>query len=156
MMMLPIAGLTSTPDTLTTNYKKGLNTDQWWGGISLNHSVAYIFDIHLRDWYESSRLRISGGEDKWKDQNIFTLGLSKSLSDHFRVKLLGKSIVFSDKQSGYENDIRTHTIGIGGERLRLEWISASEGPKVAETVKSFTKTIKELGSSPLNRRQNGH
>ncbi|GAJ10307.1 unnamed protein product, partial [marine sediment metagenome] len=40
------------------------------------------------------------------------------------------------------------------ERLRLEWISASEGPKVAETVKGFTQTIKELGPSPLRRRQN--
>jgi F420-non-reducing hydrogenase iron-sulfur subunit len=48
------------------------------------------------------------------------------------------------------------TIGIGGERLRLEWISASEGPKVVETVRSFTQTIKELGPSPLNRRRNGH
>jgi F420-non-reducing hydrogenase iron-sulfur subunit len=44
-------------------------------------------------------------------------------------------------------------VGIGGERLRLEWISASEGPKVAETVKSFTQAIKELGPSPFNRRQ---
>jgi F420-non-reducing hydrogenase iron-sulfur subunit len=47
-------------------------------------------------------------------------------------------------------------IGIGGDRLRLEWISASEGPKVAETVKSFTQAIKELGPSPFNRRQNEH
>ena len=47
-------------------------------------------------------------------------------------------------------------IGIGGDRLRLEWISASEGPKVVETVTSFTKTVKELGPSPLNRRRNGH
>ncbi len=47
-------------------------------------------------------------------------------------------------------------IGIGQERLRLEWISASEGPKVAETVKSFTQTIKKLGPSPLKRRQNEH
>jgi len=45
-------------------------------------------------------------------------------------------------------------IGIDQDRLRLEWISASEGPKVAETVKSFTQTIKELGPSPLRRRQN--
>ena len=47
-------------------------------------------------------------------------------------------------------------IGIGGDRLRLEWISASEGPKVAETVKSFTETIKQLGPSPVNRRQDEH
>jgi len=47
-------------------------------------------------------------------------------------------------------------IGIDPERLRLEWVGASEGAKFAETVKSFTQTIKELGPSPFNRRQNGH
>jgi len=47
-------------------------------------------------------------------------------------------------------------IGIGGDRLRLEWISASEGPKVAETVNSFTQTITGLGPSPFNRRRNEH
>ena len=44
-------------------------------------------------------------------------------------------------------------IGIGRDRLRLEWISASEGRKVAETVGSFTETIRQLGPSPLNGRQ---
>ena len=44
-------------------------------------------------------------------------------------------------------------IGINKDRLRLEWISASEGPKVAETAKSFTETIKRLGPNPLKRRQ---
>jgi F420-non-reducing hydrogenase iron-sulfur subunit len=43
-------------------------------------------------------------------------------------------------------------LGIGRERLRLEWVSASEGPKMAETVKSFTQTIKELGPSPISKR----
>jgi len=47
-------------------------------------------------------------------------------------------------------------IGVEPERLRLEWIGASEGSKFAETVESFTQTIKELGPSPLNRRRNGH
>lgn len=45
------------------------------------------------------------------------------------------------------------TLGIGGNRLRLEWISASEGQKVAETVSDFTQTIKELGPSPFRRNQ---
>jgi coenzyme F420-reducing hydrogenase delta subunit len=43
-------------------------------------------------------------------------------------------------------------IGIGRDRLRLEWIAASEAPKMAETVKSFTQTIKELGPNPIIRR----
>lgn len=49
-----------------------------------------------------------------------------------------------------------NAMGISSDRLRLEWISASEGPKVAETIKSFTETIKRLGPSPLRGRRNEH
>ena len=43
-------------------------------------------------------------------------------------------------------------VGIGRDRLRLEWIAASEAPKVAEVVAEFTETIKRLGPSPFRRR----
>lgn len=36
-------------------------------------------------------------------------------------------------------------MGIESERLKLEWISASEGKQYAELVNSFTQTIQELG-----------
>ncbi len=36
-------------------------------------------------------------------------------------------------------------MGIETERLKLEWISASEGKQFAELVNSFTQTITELG-----------
>ncbi len=39
-------------------------------------------------------------------------------------------------------------MGIENDRLRLEWISASEGEKVKLVVNDMTKKIKELG--PLN------
>ena len=42
-------------------------------------------------------------------------------------------------------------LGIGGDRLRLEWISASEGPSVVKTVTSFVETLKQLGPSPFRR-----
>jgi F420-non-reducing hydrogenase iron-sulfur subunit len=42
-------------------------------------------------------------------------------------------------------------VGIGGDRLRLEWISASEGPSVVRTVTSFVETLKQLGPSPFRR-----
>lgn len=35
--------------------------------------------------------------------------------------------------------------GIEPERLRLEWISASEGARFAQVVAEFTQTIKDLG-----------
>lgn len=40
-------------------------------------------------------------------------------------------------------------IGIEPERLKLEWISASEGKQFADLVNSFTETITELGPSKI-------
>ena len=40
-------------------------------------------------------------------------------------------------------------LGLDGRRLRLEWISASEGSKFAATMKGFTEDLKALGPSPL-------
>jgi F420-non-reducing hydrogenase iron-sulfur subunit len=42
-------------------------------------------------------------------------------------------------------------MGINSDRLRLQWIGASEGLKMAETVNDFTETIKNLGPSKLKR-----
>jgi F420-non-reducing hydrogenase iron-sulfur subunit len=41
-----------------------------------------------------------------------------------------------------------HDMGIEDDRLRLEWISASEGEKVKTVINDMTYKIKELG--PLN------
>jgi len=38
-------------------------------------------------------------------------------------------------------------LGIEEERVRLEWVSASEGAKFAEVANSFTQTIRNLGSN---------
>jgi len=39
--------------------------------------------------------------------------------------------------------------GIEPERLRLEWVSASEGDRFATVIKDMTEEIKKLGPSPL-------
>jgi len=38
--------------------------------------------------------------------------------------------------------------GIEEERFRLEWVSASEGPRFAQVVTEMTEQIKQLGPSP--------
>jgi len=40
-------------------------------------------------------------------------------------------------------------LGIGHDRMRLEWISASEGEKFANTMTQFTEQIRKLGPNPL-------
>ena len=39
--------------------------------------------------------------------------------------------------------------GIENDRFRLEWISASEGPRFAQVMAEFTETIRKLGPSPF-------
>lgn len=41
------------------------------------------------------------------------------------------------------------TVGIDPRRLRLEWISASEGARFANVMTDFIDEIKKLGPSPL-------
>ena len=36
-------------------------------------------------------------------------------------------------------------IGVNPERLRLEWVSASEGIRFAEVMNDFSRKLKELG-----------
>jgi coenzyme F420-reducing hydrogenase delta subunit len=42
-------------------------------------------------------------------------------------------------------------IGMDPRRLRLEWVSASEGGKFARIVKEFMEEIRSLGPSPLRK-----
>jgi len=44
-------------------------------------------------------------------------------------------------------------LGIESERVRLEWVSASEGARFAETVNDFTQTIKKIGPSPFRKQE---
>jgi coenzyme F420-reducing hydrogenase delta subunit len=39
-------------------------------------------------------------------------------------------------------------MGVDPERLRLEWVSASEAHLFAETVEEFTDAIRKLGPMP--------
>jgi F420-non-reducing hydrogenase iron-sulfur subunit len=40
-------------------------------------------------------------------------------------------------------------MGIEKERLRLEWISASEGKRLQEVVNEMTETLRQLGPSTI-------
>lgn len=41
-------------------------------------------------------------------------------------------------------------VGLDPARVRLEWISASEGAKFRDTVHGFTEEIRRLGPSPVH------
>ena len=44
-----------------------------------------------------------------------------------------------------------HMLGLEENRVRLEWVSAAEGPRWASLIDEFVAQITELGPSPLRR-----
>ena len=40
-------------------------------------------------------------------------------------------------------------LGLESERIRLEWISASEGQKFADSVRDFVERVRKIGKSPI-------
>jgi len=44
--------------------------------------------------------------------------------------------------------------GFDAKRLRLEWVSASEGEKFQNTMTEFVNTIKALGPTPVQKEVN--
>ncbi len=45
-------------------------------------------------------------------------------------------------------DLLLEDFGLEPERFRLEWISASEGPRFAEVIREMTESVRALGPSP--------
>jgi F420-non-reducing hydrogenase iron-sulfur subunit len=45
-------------------------------------------------------------------------------------------------------DLMLEDFGLEPERFRLEWVSASEGPRFAEVAREMTETVRALGPSP--------
>ena len=45
-------------------------------------------------------------------------------------------------------ELMLEDFGIEPERFRLEWVSASEGPKFAEVITDMTESVRALGPSP--------
>ena len=45
-------------------------------------------------------------------------------------------------------ELMLEDFGIEPERFRLEWVSASEGPRFAEVIRDMTETVRALGPSP--------
>ncbi len=45
-------------------------------------------------------------------------------------------------------ELMLEDFGVEPERFRLEWISASEGPRFAEVITEMTESVRALGPSP--------
>ena len=113
LTIIPHTGFSVSRDSLHTDYHHGLNTESWEGGFVYQKSFFSHYQLRMYESFLSSRLRVPPADDKWKDRQSLLMEFSRRLTDKISMSLLGSGLVFSDKQSGYQNDMRTHLLGIG-------------------------------------------
>ena len=53
--------------------------------------------------------------------------------------------VYTEERFKRLHSIIVQQLGIDGQRVKLEWVSASEGKRFADLITEFTNQIKELG-----------
>jgi hypothetical protein len=123
-------GFAGVQDSLATRYEKGLNNDEWRGTFRYDQDLGAGTSLRVQDVAASSRLRVTSSQDKWKDQQNLVMILERRVNPDWKLLLTGDSRLYSDKQSGYTNDIRTHSISLGA-RYSNRWmmIPFSAGPK---------------------------
>ena len=110
-----ITGLGASPsDSLFSDYHRGLNTDFWLWTLNYHRIFGQHTSIQVSDMVSSSRLILSGTDDKWKDSHQFRLDLRRDLTSFLALTMGGTSHYFSDKQTGYyDSDVLTNGFSAG-------------------------------------------
>jgi hypothetical protein len=128
--LFPRQGFPGVLDSLSTQYEKGLNNDEWRAAFRYGRELGAGTSLFIREGASSSRLGVSPLKNKWKDQQNLALTLERKIRPDWKLLLMGDSRLYSDKQSGYANDIRTYSISLGTQfSNRWMLIPLSAGPK---------------------------
>ncbi|MBN1780057.1 hypothetical protein JW948_02955 [bacterium] len=97
----------ASDDSLRTVYNHGLNTDAWSAMLYFRTGFTPGSSGLVLENAETSRLKVTGSQDKWKDRHLLTALYSDTLRDHWIWNVQGIHQIFVDKLTGFENDIET-------------------------------------------------
>lgn len=103
----------------------------WHYSVNYSLPVNNRVNFRISENFRSSLLRTGAQNDKWKDDQNLGMFLNYSLSPALTLTSDISSIVFLDKQSGFNNDVRTHTghIGLRFQPYSNFYADVSAGPK---------------------------
>lgn len=112
-------------------FRQEFNTYSWTAKASMNRQVSRKLLFEFRENLRTSLLRIASEGDRWKDDQALDIKASFLLSSQWIIMSHIKSIVFLDKQSGFNNDVRSHAGFLGMRYTPSPAIggSLSLGPK---------------------------
>ena len=94
-------------------FKQEFNTYLWSFDFNTLNVIHNRWQFNMAEHFQSSLLNVSSNDDKWKDDQTFKLNLDYRLLNNLQINSQLASVVFLDRQSGFTNDIRTHTGNLG-------------------------------------------
>ena len=111
-------------------YRQQFNNYVWQFNGSHSQSTQR-WRINFAEQFHSSMLLLGAKEGKWKDDQNLKFDVSYLLHPALSLQTQMTSLVFNDKQSGLNNDIRTHLGSVGLEYTPGSRVAAraSAGPK---------------------------
>ncbi|MBN2410423.1 hypothetical protein JXQ31_01950 [candidate division KSB1 bacterium] len=96
-------------------FKQEFNTYIWNYNLNTYKIVRNRWRFGFAEKFRSSLLNLSKDNDKWKDDQNLNVNLDYFLFPTLTIQSRLASVVFLDKQSGFNNDIRTHQGNVGIE-----------------------------------------
>ncbi len=127
----PENNLINSMNSSQIRFKQEFNTYIWNYNFNTFKIVKDRWHFLFAEKFSSSLLNLSHNNDKWKDDQNLNVKLGYFLLPSLTIQSQLASVVFLDKQSGFNNDIRTHQGNIGIEYTPLPntRIFSQIGPK---------------------------
>ncbi|NOY58582.1 MAG: hypothetical protein GXO75_06575, partial [Calditrichaeota bacterium] len=97
-----------SPGSSSIGFKQEFNNYVWLYNLSTNKVLNGRWQVSMGEHFRSSMLRVGTNNDKWKDDQRLNFNLHYSLLPSLRLLARLSSVIFFDRQSGFNNDIRTH------------------------------------------------
>jgi len=90
-------------------FHQEFNSYLWTANAALEKQITPRLRFSFRENVRTSLLRIASEGDRWKDDQNLDVNMIFDLSNRLQVMMQTKSIIFLDKQSGFNNNVRSHT-----------------------------------------------
>ncbi len=98
-------------------FRQELNNYVWQLSLGRSYLLGRRWQWSFNEQFRTSMLRAHLGEEKWKDDHTFISALHFRLLPVLEISAHLHSLFFFDRQTGLNNDVRSHSLG-GGVAFR--------------------------------------
>lgn len=99
--------------TIEGGFRQEFNTYLWHINTGLDKTISPRLNFSFFENFRTSMLRLATEADRWKDDQNLGIKIRYTLSTKVLLHTQATSIIFLDKQSGFNNDFQTHSGNVG-------------------------------------------